>query len=103
MNSLRCILIGLVVFFLGMPAHANVQSGLRQKTLSPSLLQKMYPKTQKNSRYFPDRVIVKLRSMPVVSPKTKSSFGLPSLDKFVERYSAESIEEVFPHHALPAS
>ena len=55
-------------------------------------------KSPRGRPYLPDRVIVKVKLSRGFAKKT-GMFGLPSLDLFAQRYSVESVSEMFPGHA----
>ena len=52
-------------------------------------------KSKEDSHILPDRVIVKLHTAPFGSG-AGSMFGVPSVDKFVQRYNAQSVNPLFP-------
>lgn len=60
----------------------------------------IHMKTPENSRYLPGRVIVKLnQSIPA---RAGRSPGIPALDAAAQRYSAQSVAQIFPEATLPA-
>ncbi|HTK81866.1 MAG TPA: S8 family serine peptidase [Bacteroidota bacterium] len=57
-------------------------------------------KSPANSTYMPDRIVVKLKA-DAPSAQVSGSFGISSLDRFVQRYNAIAVERRFPHKAAP--
>ncbi len=52
-------------------------------------------KTPENSHYLPDRIILRI-SAPASGQAVPGSFGMASVDRFVQRYGAGSIRPLFP-------
>ncbi len=66
-----------------------------KKSLPLDKLPNAIMKTPENSHYLPDRIIVRL-SAAAGAPAAKGSFGVTSVDRFVQRYGAESVRPLFP-------
>ena len=81
-------------------AGGAVRNAARRKHLPLDPLGNVSMKTPENSLYFHDRVIVKL-GPSAGTAKAARSFGISSLDEFAQRYSVESISQVFPQASAP--
>lgn len=78
------------VVFSGAP-----QGKVGTKSLPLDGIPNVVLKSRTNSHYLPDRVIVKL--MPKASSSlSKSSFGIPSIDRILSKVSVSSVSRMFP-------
>ncbi len=97
----RLLLIALLSTLLSVPHVRSEVKGREAQGVYPKTTPRAVQwKSPSTSRYYPDRVIVKLRPMKLQI--AKQSFGVRSLDLFAQRYGVKSIDAMFPHHAPPA-
>jgi serine protease len=94
--ALACFLV------FSLEAAGAVAHAVRQKHLPLDNLGAVSMKTPENSYYLPGRVIVKLGPSSGVS-KVARSFGIASLDAFAQKYSVESVSQVFPEASAPGT
>jgi subtilisin family serine protease len=78
-------------------ALAAEKPGAQKKQLAPAATPHFALKSPQDSKYLPDRVIVKLNSTAGAS-QDPGGAGVADLADFVQRTYAGSIERMFPHH-----
>ncbi len=98
---LSVTVLGFFVLSIAFGAgHHSSVSPVVNKKPSPASLRNIKLKTPQNSRYLPDRVIVKFE--PSVHPsKLLNMFGVMSVDAYAQRYGVQSVEPMFPHSKPP--
>ena len=93
----RCSILSLFLLAVvaGTMFGAGLTSSHQKKTLPLDALQSVVLKSRENSRYLPDRVILKL--MPGISASaTANGLGVQSIDEALASLSAASVEPMFP-------
>src|SRR5207245_4163369 len=95
---------GLFLFFSvllpGGGALGANRDGRRSKPAPPNIPGSIHLKTPENSRYLPGRVIVKLN--PSIPARAGRQLGLSALDAAAQRYSEQSVSQIFPEETLLA-
>ncbi len=95
------VMIGALAIFVVVGSAFGARPQIaRKKSLPLDKLPNAVLKTKEDSHILPGRVIVKLHTAPFGSG-AGSTFGVPSVDKFVQRYNAQSVIPLFP--ARPAA
>jgi subtilisin family serine protease len=95
MNINRIIFLVSAIVLVSSFCFASAPNRGQQKSLPLDGISNVVMKSQENSSYLPDRVIVKLNSGSV-SMKSANRFGIVSLDNYIQRYSVQSVERLFP-------
>ncbi len=96
---IQALIVAVLWLCLMSPLSAGVP-GQSFRSISNIGVNHYARKTPANSRYLPDRIIVKLRPGP--ASFAKGSFGVSALDMFAQQYGVRSIDQTFPNHAQPA-
>ncbi len=95
MTFQRVALTALLMLAVSSFSAAGVLQKVAKKKLPLDGVPNVVMKTPGTSQYLPDRVIVKLTAAVPVS-KAAQTFGVSSLDRFVQQYNPRSIERLFP-------
>src|SRR5208283_2418528 len=95
------VLLGFCVLAVAIGAgrHSSV-SPVVKKELPLAAHPNIKLKTPQNSKYLPDRIIVKFQ--PSVHPsKSLNMFGVSAVDAYTQRYGVRSVEPMFPYSSPP--
>ncbi len=99
MNINRFIFLAAIIVLVSSFSFASAPNRGQRKSLPLDGISNVVMKSQENSSYLPDRVIVKLNPGSV-SMKSANRFGIAALDNFVQRYSVQSVERIFPENFI---
>jgi serine protease len=95
MRLFRLIAISIsyvIVLGIASGASSKVQT---KKSLPLDKVSGVVLKNSENSTYLPGKIIVKLSST-IITTKSKTKFGLSAVDSYLQQYSVQSIDKMFP-------
>jgi serine protease len=99
MNNYRSILLSCAIVLAITSSFASGPKVMQRKSLPLDGVPNVVMKTPENSLYLPDRIIVKLT--PNITPaKSANMFGIASLDNFIQKYSIQSVQRMFPDNLI---
>jgi hypothetical protein len=96
------VLVGLVSCLYMNDTRGMMKSSAKAKVPPRKNVPAGLMKSGATRQYLPGRVIVKLKPNRGLA-KATHSFGVASLDEFVQRYSVQSVSQVFEGHKAPAN
>lgn len=96
------VLVGLITCLYIHDTRGMMKSSAKAKVPPRKNVPAGLMKSSATRQYLPGRVIVKLKPNRGLA-KAAHSFGVASLDQFVQRYGVQSVSRVFEGHAAPAS